>query len=867
MSVIDTKREIMQVLEARLLAGVLQNIDNFNMLEEKTNKNVIFTVDDYKKFYEVCKILYNKQKYTNIDEFALSTFLNTLAIDEKRKQECMNIFYLIQQLNGSDIIDFEGVLEQYTIVSVPLRLYDKIARNGGLEEFIGKLTNFDNSEDLTTTIEGMISEICSVGTADSNFVETNLTQSINDDFIKNIRSGKRIDCVPFDLRYSYLNKWNKGIVRGVNGIAGWSGQGKAQPLYSKLYSENGEITMGDAKVGMKIYCEDGKLHTITGVYPQGKKQVVRVWLSDGSYTDCCEEHLWGVKKLSSKPRDRKNYKLTPEEIENNWRIDTITTKDLYNIGIKKIKYFNKDKRYIDVAQYHIPITKPVEFKEKTHIISPYLLGALIGDGYLSEKQTICFSNTEIDILDKVKCLSEQIDNVKFYKNEATQCQFNIINSKFLHGKNNKFKTALRDLDLLGKKSYNKFIPDEYKYDCVENRLELLRGLFDTDGNVNGARTHIHTVSKQLAKDIVWLCQSLGMTASISEDIRPEKYKYSEGICYKVTIQFLKGFEPFSSEKHRSKYTEPIRYKYVRRHIEKIEYLNEYTEMQCIMVDNPTHLYLTDNFIVTHNTTLMVTVYLLSLLENSKDKICIFCNEQVYETIIQTLTFAYITNVLVFLNQNAKTISRAEYGENCLSKEDMDYFVNAMLHWKERYKDRITHIYFETMQPSILRREIKKKVRQGFRHFVYDTFKADEEEYKDIIELSKVADNLTKRFNITFTITLQMSGESYGTKYLTYKCLARAKAIKEILENLIMFRKLDKEELVNLIVMKHNEETGKDEEVSFRTDVPYYAFFCDKNRNGRDGYVLLYYIDLDTLYYEEIGVIQNMPKDTSRKKSS
>ena len=39
MSVIDTKIEIMQVLEARLLAGVLQNIDNFNMLEEKTNKN------------------------------------------------------------------------------------------------------------------------------------------------------------------------------------------------------------------------------------------------------------------------------------------------------------------------------------------------------------------------------------------------------------------------------------------------------------------------------------------------------------------------------------------------------------------------------------------------------------------------------------------------------------------------------------------------------------------------------------------------------------------------------------------------------------------------------------------------------------
>lgn len=492
MSIIDTKRELMQILEARLLVGVLQSIENFNLLEEKTNKNVLFSLDAYKKFYEVCKILYSKQKYTNIDEFALSTFLNTLSIQEERKKECMDIYYLIKEITNNDIIDFEGVLEQYTIVSIPLRLYDKISKNGGLEEFVGKLTNFNSSDDLTTSMEGMISEICSIGTADSNFVETNLTQVINKDFTMKIRNGKRVDCVPFDLRYSYLNKWNKGIVRGVNGIASFSGVGK---------------------------------------------------------------------------------------------------------------------------------------------------------------------------------------------------------SSFL-----------------------------------------------------------------------------------------------------------------------------------------------------------------------------VSVYIMSLLENSKDKICLFCNEQVFETFIQMITFAYITNVLVFINENAKTISRAEYGENSLSNEDMDYFINAMLHWKERYKDRITHIYFENMQPNILRREIKKKVRQGYRHFVYDTFKADEEEYKDIIELSKVADNLTKRFNITFTITLQLAGESYGTKYLTYKCLARAKAIKEILENLMLFRKLDKEELTNLVVTKHNETTHENEQISLNTNLPYYAFFCDKNRNGRDDYVLLYYIDLDTLYYEEVGVIQNMPKDTVRKKS-
>ena len=41
----------------------------------------------------------------------------------------------------------------------------------------------------------------------------------------------------------------------------------------------------------------------------------------------------------------------------------------------------------------------------------------------------------------------------------------------------------KDLDLFDKSTADKFIPDIYKYNSEHIRLEILRGLMDTDGSV------------------------------------------------------------------------------------------------------------------------------------------------------------------------------------------------------------------------------------------------------------------------------------------------------------------------------------------------------------------------------------------------
>jgi len=75
-------------------------------------------------------------------------------------------------------------------------------------------------------------------------------------------------------------------------------------------------------------------------------------------------------------------------------------------------------------------------------------------------------------------------------------------------------SILQNLTLLDTDSHTKFIPDVYKYNSRLNRLELLRGLLDTDGTVGyGGNVEYTTVSEHLANDIVEVARSLGINCN------------------------------------------------------------------------------------------------------------------------------------------------------------------------------------------------------------------------------------------------------------------------------------------------------------------------------------------------------------------
>lgn len=379
-----------------------------------------------------------------------------------------------------------------------------------------------------------------------------------------------------DGRFLYL--WGKN-----------AGNGKAQPLYSKLLTPNGYINMGDVKIGDEVFGEDGKPHKVIGVFPQGKKPVYELTFSDGSKCRCSDEHLWTVSTNS-----RKSWKtLTLQEIRNSSLCKNPNAKGKQGKGWK----------------YQIPVVSTIEFRSKdvNLPLDPWLLGALLGDGCFT-RTSILFSNAEVDILDKVRekimCYGCTLVNVQNFDYRIVQ-QSNRGNILDINNKvENTIRSKIKQFGLIGHRSEQKFIPKEYLYADADSRLSLLQGLFDTDGTVNcHGHYHFSTSSKQLAKDVVFLVQSLGGTCTCNEYETFYTYKgeKKQGLNnFELYIKLPNNMMPFTSKKHFNKVKNTNFHAPIYRTLRAIDYVGE-EECQCILVDNPSHLYITDDMIVTHNT--------------------------------------------------------------------------------------------------------------------------------------------------------------------------------------------------------------------------------------------------------------------------
>ena len=221
------------------------------------------------------------------------------------------------------------------------------------------------------------------------------------------------------------------------------------------------------------------------------------------------------------------------------------------------------------------------------------------------QKTIHFSSEDEELLNSVDLFSKIFD-----------CSFkiDIVSGKHIEGRitpivrcgrknNNKIILELRSLGLMGKKSEDKFVPDIYKYSSIEHRIKMLQGLMDTDGFTNGTNSSFCTSSKRLKDDVIEIVRSLGGTATYSTKIPKYKYlgKTLEGKeSYNVSIK-LCDINPFRLKRKADKYVSKTKYAPVR-YITNVESVGM-IEAQCISVEDESHLYVTDDYIVTHNTVL------------------------------------------------------------------------------------------------------------------------------------------------------------------------------------------------------------------------------------------------------------------------
>ena len=434
-------------------------------------------------------------------------------------------------------------------------------------------------------------------------------RAILTDFLSEDWNLKEIDFKPYNERsgrtlYPYQEEAVKFLTSRKKGIlASEMGSGKCEPLSADIPTPNGFVKMGDIKIGDKVFGSDGKAHTVLGVFPQGKKTIYKVSFSDGTFCRCGKEHLWIVKKVKSK-------KNKP------WKV--------MSLG-EILEYGFKNPKNIHENYWKIPICEPVEYKEQKHFIQPYLLGMMIGDGNL------CSGGIHISIPDSEKESIERIssllnDDYELSENRSASCPRYSIVSKNKKCTLNEYNREIKRLNL-DVNGNEKFIPNEYKLDSINNRIELLRGLMDSDGSIYGRnKISFSTSSEKLANDVKELVYSLGGRATLHFSTRKNRLNKNgkHPVSYQLNIQIK--INPFNLSRKSKKYS-PTFVKYCSKYISNIEKDGE-ENAQCIFVDSDDHSYLTGHdYIVTHNTLAAI----IAALEDKYQKILIICPASVKMT--------------------------------------------------------------------------------------------------------------------------------------------------------------------------------------------------------------------------------------------
>jgi phosphate starvation-inducible protein PhoH and related proteins len=393
----------------------------------------------------------------------------------------------------------------------------------------------------------------------------------------------------FDALHDMLDpeKVASHIDRGVIEIAPLAFmRGRAQPLSAPVLTPSGFTPIGSLRVGDLVVGSNGQPTPVLGVYPQGRKPVFRLSTQDGASTLCCAEHLWHVATASDRRRGKPGRVLETREM------------------IGQLRSFHRHR-------FELPlVSAPVEFEPREVPIDPYALGLLLGDGCLTTTSTPTFSTADPEL---ACALEDALDGIELRRKGEVDYTL-----RHEHGHRggvivaNPVTEALRELGLAGTRSNTKFIPRIYLHNTSAVRLNLLQGLLDTDGGPvtqrgRTCRIQYTTCSEALRDDVVYLVRSLGGIAYWRRrpaagrapglaNGRPVWHR-SDAFCLEIRLPF--GLVPFRLRRKRDLHSEhgggrPMRF------VDSIDPAGE-AECVCIQVAAADSLYLTDDFLVTHNT--------------------------------------------------------------------------------------------------------------------------------------------------------------------------------------------------------------------------------------------------------------------------
>ena len=328
-----------------------------------------------------------------------------------------------------------------------------------------------------------------------------------------------------------------------------------------------QLAVGDAVIG-----KNGQSTVITDIPYKGLQEIIRVTFDDGAWVDCGPQHLWTLRT----------------SINNPWQ--TITAQELLKQGAVTPSGY---------LRYQIPVMAGAEFVSESPLpIPPRLLGALLSDGNWANQRGVSIT--------KDKELVESLPLPEGHslalrpnsgRAEGRTATYGIVGPEWHR---NDVLAGLRDLGLKSCRAWEKFIPHSYLFASIEDRRELLRGLLDGDGRIHPTGGILfRTTSERMAYEVAHLVQSLGGLARVKEK---DGNFYSNGKrgrpIWNITVRLNGEWCPFTLERKAQHWTENRRTP--RRNVASVKHTGETAPCTCISVEAQDGLFVTKDFIVTHN---------------------------------------------------------------------------------------------------------------------------------------------------------------------------------------------------------------------------------------------------------------------------
>jgi replicative DNA helicase len=368
------------------------------------------------------------------------------------------------------------------------------------------------------------------------------------------------------LGYAELDEHFYGM-KGLTFLVGAPKTYKALALDTPIPTPTGWTLMGDLRVGDSVFDETGNVCRVTAqteVFTG--RPCYRVEFSDGTHVIADKDHEWVTFQKSKRGRSSIS---TTEEI-----IQTLRRPD---IG----------------SNHSIPVSGAITCSESQFKVSPYVLGAWLGDG-TSEDGAITTGDPDI--------LCEIMDHFQIRKWKSAKLTYGVLG----------LRVRLRELGVLG----NKHIPTAYLRGNYSQRLELLQGLMDTDGSCTGKGECVFVTTKPALRDgILELVRSLGFKP-VANEYRATLYGEDCGPKWHVRFKAYSDTPVFRLQRKLQNQDDPPN-RQTRSQTRQITNVVSVpsTPVKCIEVDSLSHLYLAgEGMIPTHNSWITTNALIQNVLQ-------------------------------------------------------------------------------------------------------------------------------------------------------------------------------------------------------------------------------------------------------------